>query len=223
MATESSGRFCSNCHKSVIDFAGLTDAEIVDTFNQSSGKLCGRFNPSQLNRIIANTSSGKHIALPAAVLTALLMTNSISLSAVPAYGVATLSPMNVPTPVNETSSDTLSSPVRVINGKVSDSQTGEPLTAVVILIKGTRRGAVTDTSGRFHFEVPDNLQHQPFILECTYLGYERIERKVNIEDKANIDLMLQMSAAVLGEIDVVCVRKATFKERIGAKWRRLWR
>lgn len=223
MTTESSGGFCSSCHKSVIDFARLTDAEVVSIFNQSSGKICGRFNPSQLNRIIANTPSGRHIALPAAVLTALLMTNSISVSAAPASGVATLSPMVMSSPVNETNSDTLSNPVRVITGKVSDSTNGDQLMGVVVLIKGTKRGAITDNNGRFQFEVPDSLRHQAFILECSYLGYKRMERKVNIDEKGNIDLALHMNATVLGEVDVVCVRKATFKERIGAKWRRFWR
>lgn len=43
------GRFCQQCAKEVIDFTGMTDAEVVAHYERH-GQVCGRFLASQLDR-----------------------------------------------------------------------------------------------------------------------------------------------------------------------------
>lgn len=51
MQPDSTGRYCSSCSKSVIDFSGKTDTEIRDILMQhKSQKVCGHFKSSQVNR-----------------------------------------------------------------------------------------------------------------------------------------------------------------------------
>jgi hypothetical protein len=51
MAPEEQGRFCTACQKTVIDFSGMSDSEILRTLSTGHGAgTCGRFLPGQLNR-----------------------------------------------------------------------------------------------------------------------------------------------------------------------------
>ena len=51
MQTEATGKFCSSCSKSVIDFSNKTDIEIQKYFIEHRGQnICGRFKKTQVNR-----------------------------------------------------------------------------------------------------------------------------------------------------------------------------
>jgi hypothetical protein len=50
MTTADQGRFCQQCQKTVIDFSMMNDQQIIAFISTSGGSLCGRFEPSQLNR-----------------------------------------------------------------------------------------------------------------------------------------------------------------------------
>src|SRR6201995_415601 len=52
MLPEYKGRYCPHCAKTVVDFTAMTDAQIVDLFEKSNGKLCGRFESAQLSKEI---------------------------------------------------------------------------------------------------------------------------------------------------------------------------
>ena len=52
MTTIDSGKFCSNCSKNVIDFSTLTDSQIILLIKNSNGKLCGRLDSKQIDRVI---------------------------------------------------------------------------------------------------------------------------------------------------------------------------
>ncbi|MEJ0103474.1 MAG: T9SS type A sorting domain-containing protein [Bacteroidota bacterium] len=45
------GKFCTSCQKPVIDFTGMSDAQVVSFFKKpSTGSVCGRFHEDQLSR-----------------------------------------------------------------------------------------------------------------------------------------------------------------------------
>lgn len=45
------GRYCKACSKTITDFSGMSDAEVLDRIaNRNSEPLCGRFSNDQLNR-----------------------------------------------------------------------------------------------------------------------------------------------------------------------------
>ncbi len=44
------GRFCRSCTRVVIDFTKMSDRELLNYFKTHSGKICGSFRQSQLDR-----------------------------------------------------------------------------------------------------------------------------------------------------------------------------
>ncbi|UAY53024.1 T9SS type A sorting domain-containing protein [Ferruginibacter albus] len=53
MTSTDKGRFCLSCKKDVVDFAAMTDNEIIRYFNKASNEVCGSFLPEQLDRTMA--------------------------------------------------------------------------------------------------------------------------------------------------------------------------
>jgi hypothetical protein len=47
------GRHCQSCCKTVVDFTGMSDAEIIRHLSQAGPHVCGRLMPDQLNRTLA--------------------------------------------------------------------------------------------------------------------------------------------------------------------------
>ena len=50
MTPAAQGRHCAACAKTVVDFTTMSDAEVVRHLRQSSGRVCGRVKPRQLDR-----------------------------------------------------------------------------------------------------------------------------------------------------------------------------
>lgn len=53
MTPDQKGRFCAACKKTVVDFSGMTDQQLVAYFTKGKENRCGRFYPDQLQRVIA--------------------------------------------------------------------------------------------------------------------------------------------------------------------------
>lgn len=83
-----------------------------------------------------------------------------------------------------------------ITGRVIDSQTGESLPGVNILIQGTSTGTSTDAEGYFQMEVPSLDE----TLILTFIGYDRAE--VEIDGRAELEIELT-SAIIAGDELVV--------------------
>ncbi len=64
----------------------------------------------------------------------------------------------------------------IVNGKITDKETGEELIGATVVIKGTTIGTVTDLNG--NFELKTN-QTPPVTIGVNFLGYLSIERSVN--------------------------------------------
>ena len=56
---------------------------------------------------------------------------------------------------------------RTITGKVTDAESGQPMIAASVLVKGTSTGTVTDADGSFSLNVPDNAN----TLVISFIGY----------------------------------------------------
>ena len=49
MTPAAGGRFCASCSKEVIDFSGMSDAQLIQFFKEPRGSVCGRFQQQQLS------------------------------------------------------------------------------------------------------------------------------------------------------------------------------
>jgi len=50
MRPEEKGRHCASCQKTVVDFTGMSDGEIISHLARAGQGVCGRMAPDQLNR-----------------------------------------------------------------------------------------------------------------------------------------------------------------------------
>jgi len=64
----------------------------------------------------------------------------------------------------------------MISGYVYDFENGEPLEMANIILKGTRQGAISDASGYFSLEIPNDEQQS---IEVSFIGYKTVELNVN--------------------------------------------
>lgn len=90
-----------------------------------------------------------------------------------------------------------------VTGKVTDKK-GEPVIGVYVLVEGTRTGTSSDINGNYAITAPANGK-----LVFTSMGYKEVVATVN--GRANIDVVLEDDARVLG--DVVVTALGIKKER----------
>ena len=92
---------------------------------------------------------------------------------------------------------------KTISGKVTDAATGEPLTGVNIMVKGTTVGVITDNNGNFTIPVP--ADGKKFV--ATFIGM--ITQEVDIQDNVTI----AMKTDQIGLEEVVVIGYGTRKKR----------
>lgn len=182
-------RHCASCDKVLTDFSRMSDTELALWFTHSKGKVCGRFNPQQLNR---------NLTLPAAQPRPKHWLNALWLLPLSWFATEAKAQQNETLkskPVVSVQNNTLQTKITnlagegdtlppVIKGIVLDKQTGEPLPFVNIYIKpenGGRPvyGAVSDIDGKYSLKIPDSLRTKPFTLVFSYVGYDKQEVQVN--------------------------------------------
>ena len=84
-----------------------------------------------------------------------------------------------------------------IQGKVTDSATGEALIGATVQVKNTQIGTITDVEGRFKLNVPDESK----VLVVTYIGYSPVE--VDVANNTTIEIALEEDLTALNEVVVI--------------------
>ncbi len=93
---------------------------------------------------------------------------------------------------------------KTITGIVT-SQAGQPLSGVSILLKGTKRGTVTDDFGRFQLIVPD----ENATLEISYVGFQPMTIQVGSQN----NLQIKLNEVIKGLNDVVVIGYSTQRKK----------
>ncbi|MCX7986519.1 MAG: TonB-dependent receptor [Bacteroidales bacterium] len=83
-----------------------------------------------------------------------------------------------------------------ISGSVTD-ETGSPLIGVNVVVKGSTRGTVTDSNGRFQIEVPS----KGTTLVFSYVGYA--SKEMEVSDNPIINVTLKEELSKLEEVVVI--------------------
>lgn len=93
-----------------------------------------------------------------------------------------------------------------ISGHLTDAQTGDPLPGGTVLLKGTSLGASTDLNGGYSIQ---NVPPGSYVIRATYVGYEPIEKKIEVKEGANLVENLHLLAVgVRGKTVVVTAQAA---------------
>lgn len=194
MTPEDGGRFCLHCQKTVIDFSGMSDKEILAVISKHQGSLCGNFQSEQLSRALMADTKPRPSFLPAALLTSFIA------AIIPGNSKA-----NEPGPAMEqVAADHVpkESTPRLFKGQIVDSLTNEGLQGVTIALKGSGTvGAVSDAEGKFQLTIPPGSTALTF--KISYMGYNTKEISFNAEQlSAPIIISLQQSVTDLNELVV---------------------
>ncbi len=83
-----------------------------------------------------------------------------------------------------------------LRGQVKDLETGEPISNLAVLIKGTDIGTVTNQQGLYSLKLPAGVH----ILQTRSLGSEDITRRLVIYNNGTLNLDLREDYELLGEI-----------------------
>src|SRR5262245_58868183 len=84
---------------------------------------------------------------------------------------------------------------KTVTGKVTNDQ-GAPLSGVSVVLKGTGRGALTNTTGSYSIRATSGQ-----VLQFSYIGTSAVERTVGAEN--TIDVQLRNQAISLDALEVV--------------------
>ena len=85
---------------------------------------------------------------------------------------------------------------KTITGKVTD-ELGNELPGVNVLLKGTNVGTVTDVSGKYSINVPDDVT----TLVFSYIGF--LTQEVEVGDRSIVDVRMALDSEMLNEVVVV--------------------
>lgn len=103
-----------------------------------------------------------------------------------------------------------------ISGKVTDSETNQPLPAASVRIVGTARGTITTADGTFRF----SLQEGEYILTFSYVGYQSDSQKINLSQNIDLQINLKPIGVQLPEVVAIAedpaieiIRKAIANKR----------
>jgi hypothetical protein len=174
MQTNANGKYCLQCSKNVLDFTKLSDKEILQVIQKQPGKTCGRFDTTQLNRILTVHSDRTVGPWANKWLAGILMLLSIkhtnasgSFHKESKISVFDQSKTRHPLPVGNPS-DSLKN---IFSGTIVDVQTKEVLVFATVRIKNTNTGVTTNIDGKFTLKVPPGSLTDSLVLEISYIGY----------------------------------------------------
>jgi hypothetical protein len=86
---------------------------------------------------------------------------------------------------------------KVIQGKVTTASSDEPLPGVVVLLKGSSNGTLTDVDGNFELQVPTGTE----TLEFSFIGFN--PKTIKIDNNQQIEVKMEESLMALSEVVVV--------------------
>jgi TonB-linked SusC/RagA family outer membrane protein len=99
---------------------------------------------------------------------------------------------------------------RIVKGKVTANDQAGGLPGVSVLVKGTTIGTGTDFDGNYTLNLPEGAT----TLNFSFVGYKTQE--VEVGDKTEINVVLEVNTALLDEVVVVGYGTSTKKELTGA-------
>lgn len=215
MSKTNNGKFCSNCSKTVVDFTSLTDNEIIQIIGKKSDKLCGRLNKQQLNRLIETKQQTNNSILYKTLTALVLFGTTLNSFAKNNLFSKQTSQMEIVSNLDKKTNTTfqekqkikpvIDSLKNIIQGKVIDIQSKEPLPAAAVLIKNSKTVTTTDMDGKFKLIIPDSLLTNKIHIIISYIGYENTEITI---DKTAIPqtkdfFIIQAQQDLLGEVIVI--------------------
>lgn len=182
MNEQGNGRFCNTCSKTVVDFSGMSDEQLLNFFKNNSKPVCGLFHTEQVEKNIPIREPKKNwvkyllqVSIPALLLG--LKTGAQDL-------------LNNKTATHFTCRKTATAfpaDKLIVEGTIRN-ESGEPIPAASVMIAGTDKGIAADSNGIFRIK----LEATERTLEISSVGYEKKNVAVN---SCRLEVQLNVATA----------------------------
>lgn len=163
MQPSAGGNFCSSCEKTVIDFTGFSDQQLMEYFKDRASGVCGRFNTNQLEQAlpipvkkIPWLTYFFRIAIPAMLVSYKAQAQKLIRS----------NSEQVVLPGKKALESSLRTYITVNGNIIGDAD--QPVPGASIMIAGTSKGVAADSNGRFSISLAETER----LLEISSVGYE---------------------------------------------------
>lgn len=213
------GRFCAACQKQVMDFSNMNDRQVAEFFKKpSTGSVCGRFMPNQLQRDmeipvkrIPWVKYFFQFAIPAFFVSAKARAQGevrvvsskpvVHTEQQETVGKFVPAVCSLPVPRNTPALSVKNNQITV-RGLVTDEY-NSPMRYVSVMIKGTKHGTLTDSTGLFRIAVPAGEKKITIQVSC--VGFETMEKEISTDELINetIIRMPSLIPIIAGEVVVV--------------------
>jgi len=90
-----------------------------------------------------------------------------------------------------------------VSGRVMDGSNDHSLPGAHVVLKGSFKGVFTDRNGAF---VLEDLQEDDYVIEVSFMGYDRKEIRISLEDDLDLDVYLEPRATLTEEVVVSALR-----------------
>jgi hypothetical protein len=212
------GRYCSRCQQTVVDFSGMSDREVLQFLEQTSGRVCGRLHTDQLNRDIQAPCNTRlpwlkyllTVSIPAFL--ASFKGNAPTAKQLPVMEM--VSPKEGPRTIEEHLLHSSDSTDLVVMGRVLEPG-GLALQGASIMIKGSSRGTTTDAQGYFMLKFLDEKEVPLVISAIGFATREIWVKPAKTTAATMVEVKLtDRQEIVLGELVIVAPRKKKTPEKI---------
>lgn len=206
MTSAEGGRHCQHCCKTVVNFAAMTDAEIISYLATNKG-VCGRFETQQLNNLnhklyadnLSQIGWGKRIVVMLGLMGPIVLRAGAQTKPEMAIVADSVKKTSL---VDHIKGDIVlgSDPIgfRTVSGCVDAKEDGLPIPGALIRIKGTLLETVTNAAGRFEMRVPNQFN----TLSVHFIGYN--SQEIQLPDGVKeYNVQLSLNASLTGEVVIV--------------------
>lgn len=202
MTPVSHGRHCQNCCKTVTDFTGMSNDEIIN-YLSGNRNVCGRFDEQQLNRV-NNQFYTENLQVAGSWKRLALLLSLIG-STIVFKGNAQTKPVTVEQGTKDEAKPTHSfmlgkvaiidsARYKTITGCVTDDN-NEPIPGASIKLALNNVGVISDMNGDFKLSVP--VSAKQFTVD--FIGYSGQSVAINDDNIYHVKLRAQF----MGEVVVV--------------------
>jgi hypothetical protein len=205
------GGFCSQCSKTVIDFTQLTDKELYEALQKgnqgNTGKICGRFTETQLNRAI-NYQAPYQTTKLNKILAGLLVLGTTQAefpNEAKANNIEIVSKKGRADQKKDKAQDkdkAQTDSTKFIEGRIVDDKLN-PIAYASVYFKDKNIGVTTNNNGQFKLMVPDSYKRK-LTIQVSAAGYEPKEMSFNKKQlPVKRELTMKLSEEFMGEVVIV--------------------
>ncbi|RQO30425.1 hypothetical protein DBR32_12735 [Taibaiella sp. KBW10] len=151
MLPEDKGKYCMACQKSVIDFTGMNDRQIIEILANHEGELCGRIKASQQHRNLIPAPKKIGYLKPFKYAAGLILAGigQTAIAQEHTHTAVTIVPQTAEDlPLVQKEEGIADCSKHYISGKVVD-ESGAALPGCVISMVGANDKTVSDENGQF--------------------------------------------------------------------------